>query len=130
MYLVSIGTPQRGVEFCQKTGFSTERLLADPDNAAYDVLGFKKGVKETFFDYNTPLSMWERIKTGNTQDIKDVMNVWTKGPLWVPPKQDQAFQQGGVVIYKGKELVWSHYDPATSSHADFNEVIKVAVANK
>jgi hypothetical protein len=49
LYLVSIGTPKRGLEFVEKTGFPAERLLADPDNVAYDALDFKKGLKETFF---------------------------------------------------------------------------------
>lgn len=74
----------------------------------------------------TPFAMWDRIKSGNTQDLKAVLDVWTKTPLWIPPQQDQAFQQGGVVIFNGKEVIWSHYDPATSAHADMEEVVRVA----
>ena len=49
LFLVSIGTPQRGLEFVDKTGFPPELLLADPDNVTYNALDFKKGLKETFF---------------------------------------------------------------------------------
>lgn len=38
----------------------------------------------------------------------------------------QAFQQGGVVIFQGKEQVWSHYDKATGAHADLDLVLRKA----
>lgn len=41
----------------------------------------------------TPLAMWERIKSGRTDDLKAVLAKWTKQGIWVPPRQDQAFQQ-------------------------------------
>lgn len=126
MYLVSIGTPERGLEFVEKTGFSADRLLADPTSSLYSVLEMKKGVRETFFAKETPFSIWEDIKSGRIEDLKEVMNVWTKGPLWIPPKQDQAFQQGGVMIFEGSRLLYVHKDPATGAHADLEEVVKVA----
>lgn len=43
----------------------------------------------------TPEAIWQRMKSGNTQDLKEVLAKWTKNELWVPPKQDQAFQQVG-----------------------------------
>lgn len=42
------------------------------------------------------------------------------------PSALQAFQQGGVVILQGRELLWSHYDPATAAHADLGLVVEVA----
>jgi len=54
------------------------------------------------------------------------MKVWTKTPLWHPPAQDQAFQQGGTVIFNGQDPVWVHRDPATGAHADMQDVIAVA----
>ena len=57
-YFVSIGTPQRGLEFCAKTGFPAERLLADPDNVLYTAADFKKSVQRTFFNAATPFAMW------------------------------------------------------------------------
>lgn len=125
LYLISIGTPERGLEFVDRTGFPADRFLADPTNAAYDALGFARGVKETFFDWATPQAIWRRIKSGSTQDIKYVLSIWKE--LWVPPKPEQAFQQGGVVLFKGKDMVWSHYDPATGSHVDLDTLLKAAM---
>lgn len=38
----------------------------------------------------------------------------------------QAYQQGGAFLFKGKELVWSHYDPATGAHAEPEEILAAA----
>lgn len=48
LFLVSIGTKERGLEFVEKTGFPAERLLADPEGSVYEALRLKKGLKETF----------------------------------------------------------------------------------
>jgi hypothetical protein len=56
-------------------------------------------------------------------DLKDVMSRWKP---WVPPKQDQAFQQGGMFVFKGNQCVWCHYDKATGAHADLAQVLGVA----
>lgn len=49
LFLVSIGTPERAVDFSRETGFPPECLFADPEAATYAALRLKKGVKETFF---------------------------------------------------------------------------------
>lgn len=126
LYLVSIGTPERGLEFVEKTGFPADLLLCDPDNVTYTSLGLKKGVRQTFFSYETPLAMWERIKSGATKDIQEVLSVWTKTPLWIPPKQDQAFQQGGAIVLQGRRLLFAHYDQATSAHVDLQLLLAEA----
>ncbi|KAL4440489.1 hypothetical protein ABPG75_003490 [Micractinium tetrahymenae] len=119
LYFVSIGYPERGRKFSEQTGFPPELLLCDPENVTYSALGFKKGVRETFFSPETPLAFWERIKAGKMGDLQAVLGRWTKQELWVPPKKDQAFQQGGAVIFQGRQLLFAHYDRATSAHVDF-----------
>lgn len=126
MFLGSIGTKERGLEFVEKTGFPSDRLLADPEGQMYIPLNMKKGVNITFFSKDTPYAIWDAMKSGKIEYLKDVMKVWTKTPLWIPPKQDQAFQQGGVAVFKGSKLVWIHRDTATGAHADFSTVIDVA----
>ena len=51
LYFVSIGTAQRGLQFCERTGLPPELLLCDPENATYSALEFRKGVRETFLSY-------------------------------------------------------------------------------
>jgi hypothetical protein len=128
MYLVSIGTPERGLEFCKQTGFSPDRLLADPDAAMYPCFGFVKSVQATFFSKETPYAIWRDIQSGRIQDLKDVMKAWTAmKTLWIPPKQDQAFNQGGVVVFEGKNVLYCYKDPATGAHADLDEVVRIAL---
>lgn len=127
LLLVSIGTWERSAEFAEKTGFPRDALFADPDAATYAALGLVKGVRQTFFGSETAFSFLRRMRQpGGMDDLKDVMRVWTKGPLWVPPKQDQAFQQGGMFVFDGTQCVFSHKDQATGAHADFAEVLGIA----
>jgi hypothetical protein len=130
MLLLSIGTPERGLEFCKQTGFDPARFLADPESNSYAPLGMKKGVKETFFSKETPNAIWADMKSGRIETLKEVMKKWTKNEFWIPPQQDQAFQQGGIVIFDGEKAVWVWRDPATGSHADLQEVVRVAKALK
>jgi len=49
LFLVSIGTWERSIEFAEVTGFPRDALLADPDSVTYEALGLVKGVRQTFF---------------------------------------------------------------------------------
>ena len=125
MFFVSIGTPSRGVEFCARNEFPEDRMLADPESQVYVALGLKKDIKATFFDRATPEAIWQQMKNGKIEDLKQVMREWTKYKLWIPPKQDQAFQQGGVFVFEGDECIWEWRDRATGDHADFADVLRV-----
>lgn len=112
------------MEFAEVTGFPREHLLADPSSTTYEALGLVKGVRQTFFGSQTAFSFLERIrKPTGLSDLKDVLSRWKP---WIPPKQDQAFQQGGMFVFEGTKCVWSHYDQATGAHADLSEVLGVA----
>lgn len=91
LYLVSIGTWERSKEFVAVTGFPAENLFVDPETATYEALGLVKGVGETFFTINTPLSIKKRMDEGKTGDLQDVMAKWQP---WTPPRMDQSLQQG------------------------------------
>lgn len=124
LFLVSIGTWERSIEFAGVTGFPRECLLADPGSVTYEALGLVKGVRQTFFGRETAFSFLGRMRRqGGMDDLKDVLGRWKP---WIPPKQDQAFQQGGMFIFDGEACVWSHFDQATGAHADFADVVKIA----
>lgn len=86
----------------------------------------KKGILETFFSIDTPLAIWEDIKSGRIATLREVLKTWVKYPLWHPPKSDQALQQGGASVFCGKQLVWVHRDRSTGAHADLSELIRRA----
>lgn len=123
LLLVSIGTYERSQDFAKETGFPKECLYADPDNAAYDALGFNKGVTKTFFDPSTPFAIKDRIEKDGASDLRDVLPRWKP---WLPPKADQGLQQGGLLVFSGQECVYRHDDPSTGAHADMAKVIEAA----
>ena len=47
---VSIGSPERGLEFAELTSFPSENLLADPENVTYDALGLTRNALDTYFN--------------------------------------------------------------------------------
>merc|ERR1719238_1111995 len=126
LVLVSIGTFERSQDFAEETQFPRENLYADPENAAYDALGFYKGWGRTFFRTETPFSIKDRLEQNDmAKDMRDVLKRWKP---WLPPKSDQGLQQGGMLVFAGKECVYRHYDEATGAHADFDDVVAAAAA--
>ncbi len=126
LYLVTIGTPERGLDFVKKTGFPADRLLADPTSVTYAAIGLKKGVVDTFLNPATPLALAKRAMQGDLKTLTEqVLPQWEP---WQPPQQDQALQQGGVVVFAGDDATWVHWDPATSVHADLDQVVQEARA--
>lgn len=95
------------------------------ESATYEALGLVKGVGQTFLSWDTPLAIKRRMDSGQTKDLQDVLSRWEP---WIPPKQDQAFQQGGVLVFEGSRLLFSHYDKATADHADLKMVLGVSLA--
>ncbi len=37
----------------------------------------------------------------------------------------QALQQGGLFVFEGEEVVYSHYDRATGDHGDVADILKL-----
>mmetsp|Transcript_32094 Transcript_32094/g.66431 ORF Transcript_32094/g.66431 Transcript_32094/m.66431 type:complete len:92 (-) Transcript_32094:1567-1842(-) len=79
-----------------------------------------KGIITTFFRPETPLALAKRIVTGTSSDFTSTLSRWK---LWIPPKTDQAFLQGGTLVFHGRQIVFQHFDPAPSAHADIDEVL-------
>jgi hypothetical protein len=46
--------------------------------------------------------------------------------FYIPPKQDQAFNQGGTFLFDGNDTVFAHYDESTGAHSDIDRVIALA----
>ncbi|GIL78934.1 hypothetical protein Vretimale_212 [Volvox reticuliferus] len=77
----------------------------------------------TFFSVDTPLAIKRRMDEGRTGDLEDILKRWQ---LWIPPKNDQALQQGGLFMFKGDRTVLTHYDKATGAHADLDQLMDIA----
>lgn len=103
-----------------------EYLFTDPENALYDDLDLRRGVKETFFSPSTPLAFLERFtKKDGMTELGEVLSKWNKA-FYIPPKQEQAFLQGGTFVFDGEDCVYAHYDESTGAHANVDDVVKLA----
>jgi len=64
------------------------------------------------------------------KDLLDVLGKW-KDAVYIPPKQEQAFQQGGTFVFKGADTTFAYYDAAVGTHLEVSravdEALKVAV---
>lgn len=131
LVIVSIGLPEKGQALCNHLGIENgeELLFVDPENALYDDLDLNKGVQETFFNPATPLAFKDNLfRDGRifSQDLVEVLGKW-KDAVYIPPKRDQAFNQGGTFIFDGSDTVYAHYDEATGAHARSDEMVEKAL---
>jgi len=123
---VSIGRDERAREFAQLTGMPAECIFADPDSASYAALGLYQSVARTFFNPATPLAFQKRLAEGKTDDIVNIVTKTWKP--WVPPRSNQAFQQGGTFALVPNTTgtlvpVFSWFDEATAAHAPFERFL-------
>lgn len=55
------------------------------------------------------------------------MSALSKWQPWLPPKQDQAFQQGGTFVFAGEDCIFQHFDKSTGDHAPLKLVLDAAI---
>ncbi|GMH41023.1 hypothetical protein BSKO_08933 [Bryopsis sp. KO-2023] len=122
LFLVSMGPPERGLEFSELTGFRPERLIADPDSTLYKSVGFYTGLI-TFFNPKTPLSLLQRVVKDGAKDLVEAFQTWKP---WIPPRINQAYQEGGCLVFEGKECVLAYYEEGPGTHVDFEVLLKAA----
>ena len=126
--MVSVGTPEKCKILIDHLEFKggDQYLFVDPENKLYDSLVLNRGVKETFFSIETPRAFLDRFtKPGGTKELGEVLSKWNKA-FFIPPRQEQAFLQGGTFVFDGKETIYAHYDASTGAHSDIQEVIGLA----
>lgn len=128
LVMVGIGKPSVGKELIQHLGIQNgeDFVYADPENTLYNDLDLNRGVLTTFFNPATPFSMRDRIFGGDMKELGEVLGKW-KDAIYLPPKQVQAFNQGGTFIFNGPKTIFAHYDEATGAHADFKYVVDLAI---
>jgi hypothetical protein len=133
--IVSIGTTEVGLELVQHLGVEDgiDFLYVDPTNQVYDALDLNRGVDVTFFNPATPWAFGSRLMQGKgiiSEELKEVL-AKCKDALYIPPKREQAFYQGGAFVSlessAGSSTVYAHYDEATAAHAEPKEMVKTAI---
>lgn len=133
LVLVSIGKPEAGQKLRRHLNIANgdEWIFVDPENALYDALQLNSGIETTFFSIETPFAFRDRFfgtngREDGVKDLIDILSKW-KDAVHVPPKQSQAFQQGGVFVFQGKDTVFAHYDAAAGTHLEVQLALDRAV---
>lgn len=127
--MVSIGKPEVGKELIGHLGVENgeDFIFADPENTVYDDLKLNKGIQATFFNPATPFAIRDRLFNGGMKELGEVLGKWSNA-VYIPPKRDQAFNQGGTFIFaQGGRTIFAHYDESTGAHANFDDVYKIAL---
>lgn len=132
LVIVSIGVPEKGKALCEHLAVADGEnfVFVDPSNALYDDLYLNKSVARTFFNPATPLAFKDRLfREGSmfSSELTEVLSKW-KDAFYIPPKQDQAFNQGGAFIFDEDRTVYAHYDEATAAHALPGDMVEKALA--
>lgn len=92
----------------------------------YNDLDLNRGVGITFFNPATPFAIRDRLlKKDGTAELGEVLGKWSRA-FFIPPKQDQAFIQGGSFVFDCDQTLLAHYDESTGAHADIDTVIDTA----
>lgn len=114
-------------------------FYCDPKNELYDALNLNSGFS-TLFAPETAYTMRDRIfgelgiseifrtneKVDSMKDLFGVLEKW-KDAVYMPPKQEQAFQQGGTFVFKGRDTLYAHYDASTGAHLSVENAVQIAV---
>lgn len=124
---VAIGTAQSAQKVVETLDIDPSFVYADPEAELYDVLSLQNSVRSTFFSPYTPLSIERRLREpGKLDNMKQVLSRWIKdGMMIIPPKQEQAFNQGGFFLFSEepqRNLLLGHCDRSTGDHVDLDRV--------
>ncbi|EAY91739.1 hypothetical protein OsI_13380 [Oryza sativa Indica Group] len=110
---IGVGTPDKARILADGLPFPVDSLYADPERKAYDVLGLYHGLGRTLI---SPAKMYSGLNS-----IKKVTKNYTlKG---TPADLTGILQQGGMLVFRGKELLYSWKDKGTGDHAPLDDVL-------
>ncbi|XP_024028341.1 thioredoxin-like protein AAED1, chloroplastic [Morus notabilis] len=114
---VGVGTPNKARILAERLPFPMDCLYADPDRKAYDVLGLYYGFGRTFFNPASAkvFSRFEALQ-------KAVKNYTIEA---TPDDQSSVLQQGGMFVFKGKQLLYARKDEGTGDHAPLDDIFDV-----
>lgn len=114
---VGVGTPDKARMLAEGLPFPVDCLYADPERKAYDILGLYYGFGRTFFN---PASAKVFSRFESLQ--KAAKNYTIRA---TPDDRSSVLQQGGMFVFKGKELLYARKDEGTGDHAPLDDIFDV-----
>ncbi|XWS45109.1 hypothetical protein CRYUN_Cryun15aG0108400 [Craigia yunnanensis] len=114
---VGVGTPDKARILAERLPFPLGSLYADPERKAYDVLGLYYGLGRTFFN-PASAKVFSRL-----DKVKKAMENYTIKAT--PDDKSGVLQQGGMFVFKGKQLLYARKDKGTGDHAPLDDIFDV-----
>ncbi|CDP02631.1 unnamed protein product [Coffea canephora] len=114
---VGVGAPSKARILAERLPFPIDCLYADPDRKAYDVLGLYYGVGRTFFN-PASAKVFSRFET-----LRNAVKNYTIEAT--PDDRSGVLQQGGMFVFRGKELLYARKDEGTGDHAPLDDIINI-----
>ncbi|KAJ4791268.1 Prostamide/prostaglandin F synthase [Rhynchospora pubera] len=114
---IGVGTPDKARILAERLPFPLENLYADPDRKAYYLLGLYYGLARTFLN---PAS---RKAFSRFEAIKEATKNYTIKAT--PDDVSSVLQQGGMFVFRGKELMYARKDEGTGDHAPLEDVLNI-----
>ncbi|KAF8034254.1 hypothetical protein BT93_C0522 [Corymbia citriodora subsp. variegata] len=114
---VGVGTPDKARILAERLPFPMDCLYADPDRKSYDILGLYYGIGRTFFN---PASAKVFSRLDALQ--KAVKNYTIEA---TPNDRSSVLQQGGMFVFKGKQLLYARKDEGTGDHTPLDDILDI-----
>ncbi|KAF3439090.1 hypothetical protein FNV43_RR17365 [Rhamnella rubrinervis] len=114
---VGVGAPNKARILAERLPFPMDCLYADPNRKAYDVLSLYHGFSRTFFNPASAkvLSRLDALRNA-------VKNYTIEA---TPDDRSGVLQQGGMFIFKGKQLLYAWKDKGTGDHAPLSDIFDI-----
>ncbi|GMI68756.1 hypothetical protein HRI_000544900 [Hibiscus trionum] len=114
---IGVGTPNKARMLAERLPFPMDCLYADPERKAYDILGLYYGFGRTFLNPASTkvFSRFESLR-------KAVKNYTIEA---TPDERSGVLQQGGMIVFKGKQVLYARKDEGTGDHAPLDEVFNI-----
>ncbi|XP_058081027.1 thioredoxin-like protein AAED1, chloroplastic [Magnolia sinica] len=114
---VGVGTPDKARILAKRLPFPSDCLYADPERKAYDVLGLYYGLGRTFFN-PASAKVFSRFES-----LQRAVKNYTISAT--PDDRSSVLQQGGMLVFKGKKLLYARKDEGTGDHAPLDDILAV-----
>lgn len=116
---IGIGEPKKARIFAERLPFPLDSLYADPERKAYNLLGLYYGIGRTFFN---PASA-KVLSKSRFEALKKATENYTIEVT--PDDRGSVLQQGGMFVFKGKELLYAWKDEGTGDHAPLDDIFNI-----
>ncbi|XP_020229609.1 thioredoxin-like protein AAED1, chloroplastic isoform X1 [Cajanus cajan] len=114
---VGVGSPNKARMLAERLPFPMDCLYADPDRKAYNVLDLYFGLGRTFFNPASAkvFSRFDALQKAATNYTIQA----------TPDDISGVLQQGGMFVFRGKQLLYARKDEGTGDHAPLDDVFDV-----